>query len=295
MKHKILLTLLFAVSMQFCFGQSYQSIFGESSTSWKISFCNLDMTGTDSLYINNDTLIDGKTYKKIYNYYDNNSLIGGLREDTLLGKIWFYSFYYWNDSTETLIMDLNLSLGDSFYISAAIWPTSTGWSIVDSIYYVDNRKCIQLNNQTNWDDKLTFVEGIGPNITVLYTISNWLNMCPYVICSYKDNELVYISNNSNFIGCDLDYSSIYDKINNIEDIILYPNPIQDIGILKFFNPDNSEYTLSIYNILNERVQQYKTYSNFIIIKKENLKSGIYFYNLINNKTNRKTSGKIIFN
>ena len=75
MKQKILLTLLFAVSMQFCFGQSYQSIFGESSTSWKIPFCNLDMTGTDSLYINSDTVIDGKTYKKVYNYYDNNSLI----------------------------------------------------------------------------------------------------------------------------------------------------------------------------------------------------------------------------
>ncbi len=282
--------------MQFSFGQSYQSIFGEISTSWKIPFCNLDMAGTDSLYINSDTVIDGKTYKKVYNYYDN-LLIGGLREDTLLGKIWYYSFYYWNDTTETLIMDLNLSLGDSFYVSDAVgWPTASGWSIVDSIYYyVGDRKCIQLNNQTNWDDKLTFIEGIGPNITVLYATYSWLNLCPYVICSYKDNELIYISNNSNFIGCDLDYSSIYDKTNNIEDIILYPNPIQNIGILKFFNPYNSEYTFSIYNILKEKIRQYKTYSNFIIIKKEKLKSGIYFYNLINNKTNKKISGKIIFN
>ncbi len=298
MKPKILLTLLFAVLVQSCLGQNYKSIFGDSSTSWKIANGNMGGTYIDSLYTTDDTLVNGKFYKMIYCVTETKQipyLEGFFREDTILGKSWFlpyYSSFFTFDTTEFLIMNLNLSVGDSFFFCVNHLNLSD-FVYVDSVYYSDGRKYIQFNYQTKWDDKITFIEEIGPNISILYPKIN-TNIKPYVACSFKDEQLIYITNNSNFVDCDIDYTLINEKNKYSDKIIISPNPIYNTAILKFNNPYNSEYTFYLFNILGGKIQTYITYSNIIILEKEKLKQGIYFYKLIKKPDDKIVgSGKLI--
>jgi len=72
-----------------------------------------------------------------------------------------------------------------------------------------------------------------------------------------------------------------EDLNNFK---LFPNPMSDYSILEFNNSTNENYTLRLYNIQGQIVRIITNIkSNQVIIKKDNLINGLYFFHLSNNK------------
>lgn len=173
-----------------------------------------------------DTTIDEKLYRPVFEYtLPNIRKVGYLREDTLLGKIWFLV----PDSGEKLIMDLSLNKGDTFYIN------DTHWCLADTVFSIDGNKNIVFNEPINFGDTLKFIESIGPN-----NLFNFLEYYPFwlenaiLLCAYKDNGLVYI--NQNHQNCFLVWTSL-PEINDFNEFIIYPNPCSGKVTIKINNPD----------------------------------------------------------
>ena len=138
---KILIVLITTFSTNSINAQ-YQSLFGSVNTSWNMFFTNTSELRTDSLYTVSDIVINGMIYKEIFYQTISEtphiplSTVGYLREDSAQGKAWFFSN---QDTTERLIMDLNLNLGDTFYVSG-IWNPNPGYYPVDSIWVDAGRR-----------------------------------------------------------------------------------------------------------------------------------------------------------
>jgi len=89
------------------------------------------------------------------------------------------------------------------------------------------------------------------------------------------------------IGC-YEYEfhvGVKDFNSNNTTIRVYPNPFQNHTTLEFDNPKHEKHTVNIYNYMGQEVKSIDNiYSNKIRINKENLRSGMYFLELRNNKT-----------
>lgn len=162
--------------------ENFQAVLNVDSTSWDIAYKQLYGTVMTKLITKNNP---DSIYSMMYFYDDTQSLdyAGKIREDTIIGKIWFVDPYYNN---EILIMDMGLVKGDTFQIY-------NGWSTVDSVFYNDNKKIIRFNLQTRWDEPVMFIEGVGPNISLVYASDADFDR-DYVTCKYNINTLVYINN-----------------------------------------------------------------------------------------------------
>jgi hypothetical protein len=77
--------------------------------------------------------------------------------------------------------------------------------------------------------------------------------------------------------------------NTIDDIIVYPNPSSETTNFYFSNPDNSEYTLIIYDCAGRIINKIANITdNRITLDNDDKQSGLYFYEIL--KTDG-TSGK----
>lgn len=221
MKKTIATLLLFTTVLGY--SQPYQSLFGDTITAWNITFSNLFGTITDSLVAKDDTIINSNTYKKVTFYYPETSQIntmfwGAIREDTVMGKAWYYSN---SDTTERLIIDLSLNDGDSMLLGNDMWLTKNFYK-VDSVYNFGGRKYIRFDVLIKPSEKLHFIEGIGTNAGITYQSDNTANLSPYLLCSYKDEQIEY--QNLYYNGdCYFNTTGIEEK-NKEEEIIIYPNP-----------------------------------------------------------------------
>jgi len=81
-----------------------------------------------------------------------------------------------------------------------------------------------------------------------------------------------------------------EDLNNFK---LFPNPMSDYSILEFNNSTNENHTLKLYDIQGRIVRTITAIkSNQVIIKKDNLNNGLYFFQLSTNKKIRIT-GKLM--
>ena len=87
------------------------------------------------------------------------------------------------------------------------------------------------------------------------------------------------------------------NLNNINLSVLfliYPNPTKSSAILKIENPSNEVYALTLFTSSGEIVQTIKNItSNEIKIERQNLPSGIYYFQLKSEKQFH-SMGKLIF-
>ncbi|CAN5567855.1 hypothetical protein BH11BAC2_BH11BAC2_09510 [soil metagenome] len=80
---------------------------------------------------------------------------------------------------------------------------------------------------------------------------------------------------------------------NDDPTLIYPNPFSDYTNILFSNLSGEKYKLTIYDIGGKMVKQLSTTGEHLLLKKESLQSGMYFYQLINASGTRKSDGKII--
>ncbi len=205
----ILVLLLFGAQHYTAQAQEgpYKSIFGKDSTRWNIVYKDIaDVVPprilSQFLIFKEDTLMDGKYYKKTYMVSRNT--VGQplypvnhyIREDTITGKVWSRRV---EDTTDRLLIDFGLSPGDTFV--GLGFNAYTG--VVDSTAIVAGRKRIYLRN-LDWRPRylysreypLVFIEGVGSvGNHVLDIIVFSHSESEYLLCSYKDGvqEMAYVN------------------------------------------------------------------------------------------------------
>ncbi len=267
--------LLFIISAGVASGQPYDSMFGSTSTMWIIKWYNLDFGGNDTIVVEKDTLAFGFNWKKIiktnsYGFFESGAL---LREDTLIGKVWYRPLEPGWDTTY-LAFDFDLEEGDTFDLSSNYdpWLTSV---VVDSTDVMDTGKRIRFYSFIEQGENITFIEGVGGNQGPIYKSSSGL-LQPYLLCAYKDGVQTY-SNISYEGNC-----SPPTSINLIEPataIEVYPNPVEDILHIKNVSEIDFE-KVEIYDALGRKVstEWYHTTINF-----NGLLPGLYYIRLIASK------------
>lgn len=292
MKHSIfLLTFILYINTN-SKGQSYTSILGDTATSWSLGWEIFDNYMVVSLKTDGDTVIYNHQFRKIV-FEVSNQLFGFLREDTINGKAWFL---YRLDTSEQLIMDLNLSLGDSFKINLEQWMPEF-YSIVDSVFYLNNKKHIRFNSKINIagrQENFTFIEGISSNAGFAFQTQN---LSPsqnshFLFCVSKDNISVFKNNLFNGDCFPLLGSIQKIKYNSIS-WTLYPNPFTDSAQLLFENPMFQNFKLLIIDQFGRTHDSYDNIkTGYVMINKNSLTEGLYYFYLISDNI-IMTSGKLM--
>jgi len=260
----------------------YLSFFGDTSTSWNIYWSNLDAEAYDSFYVQKDTIVNGNVYKKIQDTY--HGTVGLIREDRLAGKVWFKGCRYGldpaNDTTEFLMFDYSLNVGDTFHLDyAGPWghyavknPIS-----VDSMYYDGTgRKSLRFNSVNPvFNEKLAFIEGVGSNFGIIYYWYDHLEGDNYLLCARKDDTTDYVNKRSGSCGIRL---AVPEELNSTVKCQVYPNPFENMFDISF----NRQQTLSkvaIYTLEGKKVFDciYKNATDISI--KIKLSPGIYFLSI----------------
>lgn len=236
-----------------------------------------------------DTIIDGKSYKKLYSFTEREfdietaTFVCGIRENE--NKQVFVASYH--NQQEFLLYDFSLTEGDSILAeSNGEYDLYFNVTDVDTIDYngVERRKItLQFYNYA-W---VTWIEGIG-NIEGLlmdwrsYTMA--MDPMPNVrLRCYEHNEECLYSDFSfdeSIYDC---YTPLYTGLEENEtqnNILLYPNPAKE---RLYINTSLPIKELTICNLLGQEIQKYNMTEKTSSIDISGLKEGVYFVKLSTEK------------
>jgi len=254
MKVKIFLYLVGLLLFPWiCLSQQYQTIAKPDSTKWLFASSPLPGKIIDTLFVTDNT---NSSYLKILyhgHYYTQKITFAGFLEiSDNNDKIWYYSP---EDTLKHLIFDLDLQQEDEFNFA---WTSIS--ATVDSVYVQNDRKTIQFNFDTDWDEPIKFIEGIGPNITF---IKNWKDpgiLSPIIVCGYDLDELIFENSNPNFTNCDLDFTSNFSIID--EQICVFPNPFGEYLIMNLIDKTAAcQIVCSLYSIVGHKIMEFEVYGD----------------------------------
>ncbi len=209
--NRILLLVMTILFIGNVLSQPYQSIFGSNSTTWSLvieGYC--DYVCSSYYTPESDTTVESLTYAILPNY-------GFIREDTELGKVWFYD-EYWNQ--EFLVMDIGLNVNDEFTIYDLSGIPNV--FLVDSLTFSMGKKHVYLNCDINicgMIEPLVFIEGSGTNAGFNYQhtfVGN--NISSYMLCHSKDD--LHVQGNTLFFDdCEMCEMGIEGLHTNSKELI----------------------------------------------------------------------------
>ena len=260
----IVILLIFTSGIK---GQSYLA----DSTYWRKVHVQT-MGGSPSvvreyqMYTLGDTIIEGKTYLKLYNDAFYFRYCGAVREEA--GKV--YSRLQEHESRtdeEVLLYDFTLEEGETFNTNTPVGIMSgEGWVVrkVDTIIIENGEK----RKRIHFDDENVWIEGIG-NLNGFddHVISHATNgVVSYLKCSGIKNEVLYRNvNYCNNCPCTLNIpnpgASIFNVNAEKSDAIVSPNPVEDkVTILVPVN-NNESYTYRLFDQTGKLLHEIETNSN----------------------------------
>jgi Secretion system C-terminal sorting domain len=262
---KVIFCLLLSFKMVLAIAQEYTP-FPTTEAIWSgiFSFRNLDIPTTSCWEINLlniDTVINGKTYKKITERGFSEN-IEALREQDK-------KVYIRVNNKDSLLYNFNLKIGDT--LNNNVYGLNTTMSIVvitkiDSIL-IDGkyRKRFFGNSGVN------FIEGIGSPWGFLPLIFIILDGSRSLKYHSVANKILYGNINGK---CDFTKSDEISNKNQLE-ISITPNPITEISYLKI--PSDVSYSnVIVYDVLGKIIRSYAATENEPTILKKDYTSGIYF-------------------
>ena len=255
-----------------------------------------------------DTIINAKTYSKIYKESGGIFYTGAFRSDTL-GKTFFVPK---DSSQEYLLQDMSKNTGDSVYNVYYGVPNWNNYQInfyVDSVDYITIGpyllKRMFLRPAANsaplicgngcmfplvWIEKIGSLGGGFYNGIIGGLAYSWLNCMSY-------NDTIYYNNSSP--GQDPNTLDFYtygycggplglnESAQIYEGIALSPNPISNESNLKLNDEEDLINQVEIYNSLGEKIKENRNINNVKFQIKENeFSSGIYIVKIITKKRKR---------
>lgn len=236
-----------------------------------------------------DTIIDGKSYKKLYSFTEREfdietaTFVCGIRENE--NKQVFVASYH--NQQEFLLYDFSLTEGDSILAeSNGEYDLYFKVTDIDTIDYngVERRKItLQFYNYA-W---VTWIEGIG-NIEGL--LMDWrsyimaMDPMPNVrLRCYEHNEECLYSDfsfNESIYDC---YTPLYTGLEENEtqnNILLYPNPAKE---RLYINTSIPIKQMTICNLLGQEIQKYNNLETTSSIDISGLNEGVYFVKIYTEK------------
>ena len=289
---------------------TYRSYFGNEFTHWYTFNEYYDVAFSYMYLVEGDTILSkGISYKKLYDTYQGtiSNYRLGIREDTETGSL----FINKDGDLEILISRMDLEIGDKFYFSPVMngldnfyyfdnmqTDEKGSYTIVDSIYYDDNRKYIRFETTYHaftHHIRLTFIEGIGPNVSLdpfFYTFH--IAVC--FNCHETENELCKI----NFLGPDNDIfleECLFNRFGVYKiDIDFLLKLIQRKGEIEL-QPNAGEFEsgkVCVYSIQGELLYTKPVQGNKnIIIPTSGFSNGTFIVLFINDKNKQLWSRKVI--
>jgi hypothetical protein len=279
--------MLFFISVQV--KAQFLPIASNDSISWTIKHEVPDMARIGSLYLSDTISLNKKQYHRVNNIEDDfdKGLVGYFREDSLAGKAWFWGL---KDSTEHLLMDLNMRKGDSIYLNMVYGKK---YAHITNVEVENGRRTLTTDYHFGGgfiSENLKFIEGVGPNASILYQVdseSAWAMHFQggFLVCkAFHNNTLVYAWDTISY-GC----GPLWDNISS-----------QTIDQIKIFpNPANKSVTISGQGVLTTEI--FDLIGNLIISTTENnlninrIPTGVYFITVSRGKEVIKRDRLIISN
>ena len=256
-------------------------------------------------YINGDSLIDSKVYKKLYRYgqryesyflpgpipdWCNNDVsyfegpFGFIRQEQK--RIYIRNYL----GIDTLLYDFDLSLGDTLPIT---WNQEYEDIVVVDIDSVLIGTLYRKKYHTAQEGVFAFenqiIEGIGhlngfiESYLIVFECNSSLNC-------FSLNDTTYFQTSSNQ-SCNFDVS--LDEVSEI-DIKAYPNPVKNYTRIQFDNSTNESYELKVFNIDGKLVKSYPSVTESeVLFERAELSSGLYFVEILRNHTSLGRSTMIL--
>jgi hypothetical protein len=259
-------------------------------------------------YISGDTVINSMIHKKINRSFMAIQVLewnpttpgappptsgpggyaGALRDDSSANKTWFV---FPNTTTDSLLFDYNLTVGDSVKGCTVPWPAfmHVVVSAVDSVL-------IKGHFRKRWifDSCMT---SMGGNLFSLYVIEGIGSsrgliepLCTYAI-DFANRYLVCVKDSSGtvFTSAYIPYNSPFScnpiiagipEVSSENTIEIYPNPFSTQTSLHSGKVLHKA-TLTLYNSFGQRVKQIENISGqSITLQRDNLGSGMYLVRLV---------------
>jgi len=249
---RTLILLCFAVFAFFSAKAQQYTPFPDSAAEWTIYYVGTCVTGgipdtsITKYWLNGDTVINGKTYRKLGNNGGFMMDVVALREDDK--KIYTNPTQFSNDS---LLYDFNIAKGDSFNIGGS--PIKSVVDSVDSIQTGNSySRRFHFNNHLYGNVGEYWIEGIG-SIYGLIT-----DLIPIPTCGFHHYELLCFKQNGivkylspNFDNCESTKPKSITAIKETEKyaaLKIFPNPT----LSKQFHIDH----VDAYEGLQARVTDY---------------------------------------
>jgi hypothetical protein len=272
MKTKLLFTLmLIAVFVENTFSQNYIPMLDNS---WIMRTSGWGGSQNSIINPGIDVIIGSYTYKKFVDPTSNTDYF--LREDISTKRV-----YRRIGGVDQLLYDFSLQLSNSITLSNG--STYTVGAITNVNVIGGTRRRISLSNGFLIE---TWIEGVGSNIHPLRPFFEMpSDPSIRVNCSMQNGVNVYNYGIANGLATPTDCSmllSIEDIKFADSNINFLPNPFTDkLTISTDINFENS--TLKIFNSVGQLVKEINNlYGQTLIIERGNLKSGIYFAQIVQN-------------
>lgn len=286
MKKLLLFSLLFIGSIVASFGQYVPLL--QSGNQWNVLRNYVNPTHfTEISKIDSDTIIDGRTCKKIVSTNDStdNAIYHFkcyLYEDATAKKVYVYDAQY----NQKLYFDFTVQLGDTIALYSQNY-NSLDTFVVSQIsnVYINNtiRKIITLDyysSNFHMQNVDSWIEGVGSLKGLIYG-----NISPQfvgsqfsLLCMSNSNEMLY--QNPNFNNCYMTNVKI-DEIMNDFSVHIYPNPVTDF--LTISELPKSISNIKIIDVFGRTVFQSEMNGNCKNIDLSNYQSGVYFVVVFNQK------------
>ena len=207
-------------------------------------------------YLNSDTILNGKTYKKVFNRLSDlkESYAGGIREEG--GKVFANIDTGYNKSGEFLLYNFTVNIGDTIQSVLNNGSELSFPLIVTNIEYiflldVEKRKMISFDMCNPWIEGIGSVNGL---FYPAYTLTTGLDM-PHLICFKQNNTELYKATDlcPDDNCCDLLTGLVETQAGHKLSSIL-PNPTQDYALLQFTNQSVSYTSVEIMDFLGQHIK-----------------------------------------
>lgn len=245
---------------------------------------------------NEDTIVNGKTYKKLYIFNDsifniyNATYLGGIREENKI-------IYYWGDTIhiskpvnlspqqEMMLYDYNVNIGDTLLFS-----NSNFFDII-----VENIDTVLIGNSLRkrfsfQSSAATWIEGIGNTQGMLFASGPMTTKgapTGSLICFKQNDTIVYF--NSNYPECMPLYVQDKTTLNEMN-VSIFPNPACD-NLYVELKENINDFSIIVYNLLGQEIKREKLNQLTNKVNVSDLTNGIYNLRITNK--NETANFKII--
>jgi hypothetical protein len=301
-------TIVTLIVFLFFFSKNSQSQINhyfENNPVWQISsMCAVGLpcikNEVHNYYTDGDTTLNSLVYKKIYRkgqgYYSWNSTppagcSGSFYYIDTVPSCFLRSadkkiyFRQPNDTSEYLLYDFNLEVGDTLPLTFNNYESEITVAEIDSIDTPFGfLKRFKLAGNT-WAEYL--IEGIGHSKGLIEPLNVPLE-CGYELVCFSLNDAAYYPSNGPTCNINVGITKFDNDISHA----LFPNPFSDYTTVQFSSTIKNA-DLNIYNYSGQKIRTIHIVSGENVkIYRENLSTGLYFYEVIQNNT-QATTGKFI--